>query len=93
MVEIGTQAPDFTLPDQDGNLVSLSDLRGQNVVVYFYPKADARANKTHTRNRHRAGGYVRFLTRSGDPREAYRAGAREQWAVFDDGMLSSRELA
>jgi peroxiredoxin Q/BCP len=40
MLEIGTQAPDFTLPDQDGNPVTLSDLRGQTVVVYFYPKAD-----------------------------------------------------
>ena len=36
----GDQAPDFTLPDQTGNSVSLSGLRGQTVVVYFYPKAD-----------------------------------------------------
>ncbi len=40
MLEPGTQAPDFTLPDQDGNPVSLSAFRGQTVVVYFYPKAD-----------------------------------------------------
>ena len=40
MLDIGTQAPDFTLPDQDGNPVTLSDLRGQTVVLYFYPKAD-----------------------------------------------------
>lgn len=40
MLETGTQAPDFTLPDQDGNPVTLSHLRGQTVVVYFYPKAD-----------------------------------------------------
>ena len=33
-----TPAPDFTLPDQDGNPVSLSDFRGQQVIVYFYPK-------------------------------------------------------
>ena len=33
-------APDFTLPDQHGNPVSLSGLRGKTVVVYFYPKAD-----------------------------------------------------
>ena len=39
MLEPGDQAPDFTLPDQDGNPVRLSDLRGQTVVVYFYPKA------------------------------------------------------
>jgi thioredoxin-dependent peroxiredoxin len=40
MIEEGTQAPDFTLPDQDGEDVTLSDLRGQTVVLYFYPKAD-----------------------------------------------------
>ena len=40
MVETGQQAPEFTLPDQTGEPVRLSDLRGQKVVVYFYPKAD-----------------------------------------------------
>jgi thioredoxin-dependent peroxiredoxin len=35
----GQQAPDFELPDQDGRVVKLSDLRGRPVVVYFYPKA------------------------------------------------------
>ena len=40
MIEEGQQAPDFTLPDQDGSDVSLSDFRGQTVVLYFYPKAD-----------------------------------------------------
>jgi thioredoxin-dependent peroxiredoxin len=40
MTEQGDQAPDFELPDQDGNPVKLSELRGQPVVVYFYPKAD-----------------------------------------------------
>jgi peroxiredoxin Q/BCP len=40
MIEQGQKAPDFELPDQDGNPVKLSDLRGQPVVVYFYPKAD-----------------------------------------------------
>lgn len=35
----GQQAPDFSLPDQDGNLLSLSRLRGKKVLVYFYPKA------------------------------------------------------
>ena len=33
-------APDFTLADQHGNQVTLSDLRGKPVVLYFYPKAD-----------------------------------------------------
>jgi thioredoxin-dependent peroxiredoxin len=36
----GDRAPAFTLKDQDGNKVKLSDYKGQKVVVYFYPKAD-----------------------------------------------------
>lgn len=40
MIEPGEKAPDFELPDQDGNPVKLSELRGGPVVVYFYPKAD-----------------------------------------------------
>jgi peroxiredoxin Q/BCP len=40
VLEPGDQAPDFTLPDQHGKPVTLSELRGQKVVVYFYPKAD-----------------------------------------------------
>jgi thioredoxin-dependent peroxiredoxin len=40
MVAEGQEAPDFTLPDQDGNEVTLSELRGQPVVLYFYPKSD-----------------------------------------------------
>ena len=39
-LQIGEPAPDFTLPDQDGNPVSLSGLKGQRVVIYFYPKDD-----------------------------------------------------
>jgi thioredoxin-dependent peroxiredoxin len=39
-VQPGDQAPDFTLPDQEGNPVTLSGLRGKMVVLYFYPKAD-----------------------------------------------------
>jgi peroxiredoxin Q/BCP len=40
MIEAGTPAPEFKLPDQNGDDVSLSDFRGQPVVLYFYPKAD-----------------------------------------------------
>jgi peroxiredoxin Q/BCP len=40
MIEAGQEAPDFTLPDQNGDEVTLSDLRGQPVVLYFYPRAD-----------------------------------------------------
>jgi thioredoxin-dependent peroxiredoxin len=40
MISPGDKAPNFTLPDQDGNQVRLSGLRGRKVVLYFYPKAD-----------------------------------------------------
>jgi peroxiredoxin Q/BCP len=40
MIEPGRQAPDFTLPNQDGEPTKLSAFRGQTVVLYFYPKAD-----------------------------------------------------
>jgi peroxiredoxin Q/BCP len=40
MPEAGEQAPEFTLPDQAGREVKLSELRGKPVVLYFYPKAD-----------------------------------------------------
>jgi len=36
----GDKAPDFSVPDQDGNLVSLKDYKGKNVILYFYPKDD-----------------------------------------------------
>ncbi len=38
MLSVGTPAPDFTLPDQNGFPRSLSDFRGQKVILYFYPK-------------------------------------------------------
>ncbi len=38
MLEIGTTAPGFTLPDQNGEMHSLSDYKGQKVILYFYPK-------------------------------------------------------
>jgi len=40
MPKAGEPAPDFTLPDQDGKAIRLSDLRGKRVVLYFYPKDD-----------------------------------------------------
>ncbi len=39
-LQIGDPAPDFTLPDQDGTPVRLSDFRGRTVVLFFYPKDD-----------------------------------------------------
>ena len=38
MLEIGTKAPEFSLPDQNGTVHSLSDYKGQKVILYFYPK-------------------------------------------------------
>ncbi len=38
MLEEKIKAPEFTLPDKDGNMVSLSDFKGKKVVLYFYPK-------------------------------------------------------
>ena len=38
MLDLGIVAPDFTLPDQNGDMHSLSDYKGQKVILYFYPK-------------------------------------------------------
>ncbi len=38
MLEVGTKAPSFELPDQDGKMHKLEDYRGQKVILYFYPK-------------------------------------------------------
>ena len=38
MLEAGVKAPEFSLQDKDGNIVSLKDFLGKKVVVYFYPK-------------------------------------------------------
>ncbi len=40
MITVGKPAPSFTLPDQDGNKISLKDLKGKWAVLYFYPKDD-----------------------------------------------------
>ena len=38
MLDAGMQAPDFSLPDKDGNIITLSDFKGKKVVLYFYPR-------------------------------------------------------
>ena len=70
----GDKAPDFTLPDQDGNPVSLAGLRGTTVVLYFYPKDDtpgcttqACSVRDHRSDYQRAGAVV--LGVSPDPVE------------------------
>ena len=56
MLEAGTEAPDFSLPDQDGSNVTLADLRGQTVVLYFYPRADTPVNSIGLTKSPRHGG-------------------------------------
>jgi thioredoxin-dependent peroxiredoxin len=88
MVNQGDQAPDFTLPDQDGNLLTLSDLRGQPVVLYFYPKADTPGCTTqacgirdHRVDYERAG--ARVLGISPDPVAAVRKFAEKYTLDFE----------
>ncbi len=40
ILKAGQKAPDFSVPDQDGNMVSLKDYKGKKVILYFYPKDD-----------------------------------------------------
>jgi len=40
LLEAGSTAPDFTLPNQNDEMISLSSLKGQKVVLWFYPKAN-----------------------------------------------------
>lgn len=75
MIEIGQVAPDFTLPDQDGEPVSLADLGGQTAVLYFYPKADTPGCTTQACSiRDRGGEYreagARVIGISPDPVDA-----------------------
>ena len=51
MLEAGTKAPDFELPDQNGEMHKLSDYAGKKVILYFYPKdkdrKSTRLNSSH----------------------------------------------
>src|SRR3954447_9260852 len=49
MPAVGDTAPDFVLPDQDGNQVNLGDFAGRTVVLYFYPKANTAGCTTQAR--------------------------------------------
>ena len=75
MLATGEKAPDFTLPDQDGDELTLSDLRGVTVVLYFYPRADtpgctaqACGVRDHRADYERAG--ARVIGVSPDPVDA-----------------------
>jgi thioredoxin-dependent peroxiredoxin len=52
MLEAGQAAPDFTLPDQKDEELTLSSLRGETVVLYFYPRADWRGWRQLASGRH-----------------------------------------
>ena len=72
MLSPNTPAPDFTLPDQDGNPVSLAELRGQTVVLYFYPRADtpgctAQARSARDRSADYEAAGARIIGVSADP--------------------------
>ena len=96
MIEQGSQAPDFELPDQDGRAVKLSDLRGQPVVVYFYPKADtpgctaqACGVRDHRSDYEAAGAVV--LGVSPDPVARIKKFADKHWLAFP--LLSDEDHA
>jgi len=81
MIEPGDKAPNFTLPDQHGNEVKLSALRGRPVVLYFYPKAETPGCTTqacgvrdHAADYERAGAVVLGVSRD----------SVERLAAFDD---------
>ena len=75
MLQAGVTAPDFTLPDQNGDELTLSDLRGQTVVLYFYPRADTpgcttQACSVRDRRADYASAGARVIGISPDPVEA-----------------------
>jgi peroxiredoxin Q/BCP len=96
MIEPGQVAPDFTLPDQDGNPVALSQLRGKAVVLYFYPKADtpgctaqACGVRDHAADYEAAGAVVLGVSR--DPVSRLRAFADKYGLAFP--LLSDEDHA
>ncbi|UJA21965.1 thioredoxin-dependent thiol peroxidase [Thermoleophilia bacterium SCSIO 60948] len=83
----GDEAPDFTLPDQNGDEVTLSELRGQPVVVYFYPKAGTSGCTTQAcgirdRSDEYAAAGARVLGLSPDPIKAIKRFADKESLEF-----------
>ncbi|MEI7746309.1 MAG: thioredoxin-dependent thiol peroxidase [Actinomycetota bacterium] len=86
-LEAGSKAPAFTLPDQDGKAVKLSDFKGQKVVVYFYPKDDTPGCTTEACqfNDHLkafAKAKVAVLGISADPAEKHQAFRKKYQLTF-----------
>ena len=87
MIDVRGPAPDFTLQNQDGEPVTLSELRGRNVVLYFYPRADtpgctrqACGVRDHSSDYEQANAVV--LGISNDPVEDLRAFADKYGLAF-----------
>ena len=80
MLEKGMKAPDFTLPDANGNTVSLSDFLGKKVVLYFYPK-DNTSGCTR-----QAQGFAELY-------EQYKAEGVEVIGISKDSVASHRKFA
>jgi peroxiredoxin Q/BCP len=96
MIEAGEQAPQFTIPDQDGASVSLADYAGKTVVLYFYPKADtpgctvqACGVRDHLPNYAEAGAVVIGI--SPDPVKAVKKFADKQ--ALDFTLLADEDHA
>lgn len=96
MIKTGEKAPQFTLPDQDGNPVSLADYAGKTVVLYFYPKADtpgctvqACGVRDHLPNYTEAGAVVIGI--SPDPVKAVKKFADKQ--SLDFALLADEDHA
>ena len=79
MLKTGMKAPEFTLPDQNGNLVSSKDLAGKSYVIYFYPK-DSTSGCTK-----QAQAYSENL-------EKFRAAGYEVFGVSKDSVASHKKF-
>ena len=80
MLQIGMQAPDFTLSDKDGRPVTLSAFRGKRVVLYFYPKDNT-------------PGCTRQACAFGERYEAFKAANIEVIGISKDSVASHAKFA
>jgi peroxiredoxin Q/BCP len=98
-LEAGTKAPEFTLPNQDDNPVSLEDFKGQRVILYFYPADDTpgctrEACQSHQRFRNKYGLQFPLLTDADHQvMDAYGAwGEKTRFGQTSIGVLRSTFL-